>query len=206
MAMKKLMMALAALCMVGVAGAVNVKWTFTPNEYDQNATIYNGSATKPDNFYVSIVVGGSGFSDLQAGNNALVKLAQWNGGNTFLSINKHADTGALTLTTSGSTGLASVAGADTSIASGDTITVAYKKDGEGYDIEVYINDILIATRNNSNTSGLSFVTKEGTSYDAVNGLISSAQVVEGIAPVPEPTVLALLALGVVGLALRRKVA
>ena len=235
--MKKMMMALAALCVAGAASAVTVDWTYTnvingagpgsviPSNSGDVGLAAGNSGTYAAHFTLGATVGNGILFSIGSPN-----IGKLNTGNRYIFSYTN---GELTATQRGADGTEATAvtwssGADVSLAQGEhTLGIAFSRtDGTTCTMtvmldgnEVYSGSITIvsgplgaiawgsdfgtgtgATSVEYNEIGY-YVDKTGTS-----GGILNADQIASIEQVPEPTALALLALGVAGLALRRKAA
>ena len=224
--MKKMMMALAALCVAGAASAVTWNWTtpvgtgtagqescdLTPTLYKNSSATYVFSAkvaADASHDWAFVLKNGPGDTNNQivigvANGKYKVGVSDWKtnpddaqtGTPAFLRDSAYTNKDALTVKASGTTQFAF------------TLT---RTGGDNHEttVTLYIDGTQVCNfKGNLGEGPIKTFEKNGTAITMVGGVAQVGVVadLEDIKALPEPTALALLALGVAGLALRRKAA
>ncbi len=230
--MNKMMLALAAICVAGFASAVNIAWS----SENKTLAEVNGldiipalesSTTSLDSVAFAVTLTLAVDPSTITGNaNEIIKFAQYNAGNSFLYLYG---------STSGSSGDGADRGkigmratqpepdqwklvTNDSLAKGDKVHLVFnfeKTDVNQTTMTFYLNGSEVGSMDSfSGMNGLQITLSDLDDltihdYAAYTDILTEADIAKMAAngtALPEPTVMALLALGVAGLALRRKAA
>ena len=206
--MKKMMMALAALCVAGAASAVTVSWNDTTVSAD-TVTIESQMSIEGDGGFhktnpaFSVKVGSSlVVSVTLEGNN---NLAKWLVGKYYATSDKET-------VGTGSADFGNIIAEDDSDGINGTYSIkfVFSDAATGIDASVYIATVggeggELQYEQVGSTANITWVGDDAV-LDFTQANVGGLEVSGAPTIVPEPTALALLALGVAGLALRRKAA
>ena len=218
--MKKMMMALAALCVAGAASAVTVSWTDVSTNDATHGQVNLGTALSKEGFSVKMTINLTAVPT-SIGENwwpTLVSLGLQTDGTASINVSLTQDKNlqfdnkkGIQAGTSNNQKVSS----DVALTTGEhTIVISYDGTTEklylGYDGAVIATmDYTLSYDPDCIAWGRQAGWDSGTYLDKQNGgftyTISSLQTTDAVV-LPEPTALALLALGVAGVALRRRVA
>ena len=220
---KSLLTAAFAALALGAAQALTIDWSGATTVDIADSAVTRGSYTLElggaTKWSAKVTLKlGNGFSFAQYPSGARYPGVVGVSGTTFLTMNMFssdaASNGAITIDTNTGTSSVNLGSVKAVANTSYTLTIS----GNGEMIAFYVNDVLIGTTaaasgnptifwgaQNAGTSGGNPLAN-GANRDVGDVVFSDLTVKTGVAVLPEPTALALLALGVAGVALRRRVA
>ena len=230
--MKRCFILLSAVCLTAVASALNVTWSGTNVTNNTTQTVFASGAVKKDFSLAAVITLDANFLTNATNNAPIVAVGSgpvngytpgilaYNGdGNSAKGLG-----GLFWADGSGSSAWTSMTEGSATV--GDhvvTITGSWNSGAGRWDVEMTIDGNPVAWSQNegqqqirpeSNALTLTFHSQENAwslkEVAVYDGLLSQEQIdylsEKGVAVLPEPTALALLALGVAGVALRRRAA
>ena len=207
---KVLFLALAALC-VSTVRAVTMTWTHESANYNPTGTMIKNESTNGavGKYSLAMLID---YLSVPSSTAEIVQIQQWGSGNSYVYAYGSGTLGAKKEGGGGEQGSDSTAGLPTP---GQTALVlfSWEDTAQGVVIKSWVNGVTWEHTSTPGASNLNLIVNQNDAWSvrevaAYEGLLSAEEIswlsTNQTAVLPEPTALALLALGVAGFALKRK--
>lgn len=207
---KVLFLALAALC-VSTVRAVTMTWTHESANYNPTGTMIKNESTNGavGKYSLAMLID---YLSVPSSTAAIAQIQQWGSGNSYVYAYGSGTLGAKKEGGGGTMGSDSTAGLPTP---GQTALVlfSWEDTAQGVVIKSWVNGVTWEHTSAPGATNLNLIVNQNDAWSvrevaAYEGLLSAEEIswlsTNQTAVLPEPTALALLALGVAGFALKRK--